>query len=639
SGGEGRARALRAAAYALRFAGIYERAEPRFVEAEEAFAALGLDDDAARTRIGHVEALRYLGRYDEAVALAQRNLAYLRSRGEAFGLDVARQTVNLGLVYWRHGDLEQALGCFEQARAYGEAAGVRELAATASSNIGLVLTHLGRYGQALEACRSAAQQFRELGARERLATVEMNMGLLHVNRGEFGDALQELLASRALCEELGLEAKRAAVDLDLSRTYQALSLVQEAADACGDAIDTFRRLDLPFEQATALLSRGQIAERQGETSRARRDLAEARALYARVGNAVWESVAALAGLRLAVAEAGRHALPGLLEQAAGFAARLGELGAPQHAATGHLLVAEIQNRLGRTTDAHATLRTVIELGRRLGADAVLYQAHLAEGLMLEADAPDDGRAAYTQAVEHLERLRTQARADDLKLAVVGQGESLYERIARLLLGPIMTYCDNCAPQQLQAVNERARDAFHWLERGKSRGLLEDTLAEQQHTPSASPRLRQARERVGELRARLNAAYSSQYATDGPAAPGFSAPAADLERLELELSRATRELQILVRGDGALDVASLIDVERIQAVLDETTCLVEYVVLGDEIACFVLRREHFAVYRTIASRQEVEKALGWFWFHIRKGTYGAQFLRSNQRSLARSVNQA
>ena len=39
----------------------------------------------AMTRIGHVEALRYLGRYDEAIALAQGNLAYLRSRGERSG--------------------------------------------------------------------------------------------------------------------------------------------------------------------------------------------------------------------------------------------------------------------------------------------------------------------------------------------------------------------------------------------------------------------------------------------------------------------------------------------------------------------------------------------------------------------------
>ena len=102
-------------------------------------------------------------------------------------------------------------------------------------------------------------------------------------------------------------------------------------------------------------------------------------------------------------------------------------------------------------------------------------------------------------MEHLERLRARARADDLKLAVVGQGENLYERITRLLLGSATTACETCAPRVHRAASRRAREAFRWLERGKSRGLLEDTLAEQVHTPSPSPRLRQARERIGELR--------------------------------------------------------------------------------------------------------------------------------------------
>src|SRR3954465_11199958 len=79
--GEGHARALRALAYALRVAGLYERPKPRFVEAEDAFVALGRQDDAASARIGHVEALRYLARYDEGIALAQRNLAGPRARG------------------------------------------------------------------------------------------------------------------------------------------------------------------------------------------------------------------------------------------------------------------------------------------------------------------------------------------------------------------------------------------------------------------------------------------------------------------------------------------------------------------------------------------------------------------------------
>jgi CHAT domain-containing protein/tetratricopeptide (TPR) repeat protein len=637
--GEGRARALLAFANALRFAGLHERAEPVFDEAETAFDALGLDDEAALTRIGHVEAFRYLGRYDDAIALANSNLAYLRSRGETFALDAGRQTVNLGLVYWRRGDLEAALACFKEARDTFERGGRPDFVATASMNIGLVLTHLGRFGEALEVSRFAAAGHRAYGARERLATVQMNLGLLHISRGEYGQALEALQESRTLCEDLGLEQKRAAVDVDLTRAYRALALDTEASEICSQAIETLRRLDLPFELANALLVSGQIAERRGETGSARRDLAEARALYARVGNAVWETITALAGLRLAVAEAGRHGLPGLLEEATGYAERLEALGAPEHAAAGHLLVAEIQTRLGLANDAKATLQTALKLGERIGSDVVLYQAHLAEGEILENGAPDDARAAYEQAVEHLERLRTQARADDLKLAVVGQGESLYERIARLLLGPIVTYCDHCAPLHQRAQTGRAKDAFRWLERGKSRGLLEDTLAEQGHTANPSPRLRQARERVGELRARLNAAYASRYALESPGTQRGAAPADDLERLELELSRATRELQILVRGDGAVDISSLVDVDRVQATLDETTCLLEYMVIGDEIACFVVRREHFAVYRTVASREQVEKALSWFWFHIRKGTYGAEFLRANQQTLARPVNQA
>src|SRR5690606_27888986 len=143
------------------------------------------------------------------------NLTYLKTRGTSFGLDVARQQVNLGLVYWRRGDLEQALDCFKEAQGYGEREGIRELAATAATNVGLVLNHLGRYSESLEASRYAAREYRALGAWARLATVEMNLGLLHINRGEYGQALEALLSGRTLCDDLGLEQKRAAVDVDL----------------------------------------------------------------------------------------------------------------------------------------------------------------------------------------------------------------------------------------------------------------------------------------------------------------------------------------------------------------------------------------------------------------------------------------
>jgi tetratricopeptide (TPR) repeat protein len=149
--GEGRARALLAFANALRFAGLHERAEPVFVEAETAFDALGLDDEAALTRIGHVEAFRYLGRYDEAIALANSNLTYLRSRGEAFALDAGRQTVNLGLVYWRRGDLEGALGCFNEARDTFERGGRPDFGAVALPRPALLLGRIVPFFMRLQA--------------------------------------------------------------------------------------------------------------------------------------------------------------------------------------------------------------------------------------------------------------------------------------------------------------------------------------------------------------------------------------------------------------------------------------------------------------------------------------------------------
>jgi hypothetical protein len=458
----------------------------------------------------------------------------------------------------------------------------------------------------------------------------MNLGLLRMSRGEYGQALESLLESRSLSDELGLEPKRAAADLVLARTYQALNLDAEAAETSGQAVETLRRHEhLPFELANALLRNGLIAEWRGDLALARQNLTEARMLFARIGNEAWETMAQLAGLRVTAAEATRPALAPLLVEVASVSKRLGDLGSPDQAAAGYLLQGEIALRLGHHEPALASIHAARDIGEQISADGVLYQAYTAEGILLEADSPDEARAAFARAVEHLERLRAGARADDLKLAVVGQGVNLYERIARLLLGAV----------DAQGVEQRWREAFRWLERGKSRGLLEDALSGPVRSTNVTPRVQRARERVADLRGRLNAAYRIRFSVDAEPVRGAAALADDLEALERDLSHATRELQILLRGDRAVDVSALIDVERVQSALDPGTCLLEYVILDDEIACFVVRHDGFEVRRSIASRQAVEKAASWLWFHIRKGTYGPEFLRSNHATLARSVNQA
>src|SRR5439155_11855802 len=132
---------------------------------------------------------------------------------------------------------------------------------------------------------------------------------------------------------------------------------------------------------------------QADLVAARRDLTEARALYTKVGNPVWETIARLAGLRVAAGEAGRTALGPLLADVGEVARLLAELGAPEHAAAACLLQGEIELRLGQTEAARRSIQAALELGGQSNADVVLYQAHLAEALLLEPGAPDEARAA------------------------------------------------------------------------------------------------------------------------------------------------------------------------------------------------------------------------------------------------------
>ena len=296
-------------------------------------------------------------------------------------------------MLWRRGDLEQALARFEEAGAYGRQENIRELAATASMNVGLILTELGRYGEALRADQYAAQAYRDLGARERLATIQMNLGLLHLSRGEYGQALEALLESRALCDELGLEPKRAAADLVLARTYQALNLDAEAAETSGQAVETLRRHDLPFELANALLRNGLIAEWRGDLTLARQNLTEARTLFAasatRFGRR-WPALPACAWPWPRRPARARRAVgrgcPGV--------ERLGDLGAPDQAAAGDLLQGEIALRLGHLEPARASIQAARDIGQQLERRRRALPGLHGRGILLEADARDEARVAF-----------------------------------------------------------------------------------------------------------------------------------------------------------------------------------------------------------------------------------------------------
>src|SRR4051812_35381100 len=91
---EGEIRALRAKTHAIRFLGQYDRAIAMYEMVEAQFRVIGLDAEAARTEVGHVTALRYKGRYQEAADLAVRTREFFLKHGDQ--LQAAKQAMNLG---------------------------------------------------------------------------------------------------------------------------------------------------------------------------------------------------------------------------------------------------------------------------------------------------------------------------------------------------------------------------------------------------------------------------------------------------------------------------------------------------------------------------------------------------------------
>ena len=160
---------------------------------------------------------------------------------------------------------------------------------------------------------------------------------------------------------------------------------------------------------------------------------------------------------------------------------------------------------------------------------------------------------YQTAIEHLERLRRRARADDLKLSFVADKLDVYERSVGLLLG---------RKNQGRAM----REAFAMAERSKSIGLLEDLLTQAEHGGRAAARLAR---RLRDQRAALQEAYGRQ---DSAGSVGTVDKAAT-SKLELAVADLARDLQLLVRGEVN---TGPVELEQVRRHLVDGIVLLEYV---------------------------------------------------------------
>jgi CHAT domain-containing protein len=619
-----RATALRAAGHIFFLKGDHPPACEHYRLALEIYQRLGMELEAGRTLSGSLQALIYLGRYDEAYTAAQTAYDIFSRHGDR--LRLARLDNNMANILYRQDRFAEALSLYRRAYATFAEIGEPQDVAIALKNMATPEISLNRFHEALETYRAARAYSVEHGMPLVVAESDYNIAYLYYLRGEYARAIELYRATREHCKELGDTYHQGLCDLDQSEMYLELNLVEEGAHLARRALDTFHQLGMGYETAKALTNLAIATNHHGDAPAALELFRRARDLFVSEKNLAWTAITDFYQA-LVYHEQGRLGeARSLCESALRYFAPSPWVG---KAVLCQLLLARIHLNAGRREEARRVCIAALDrLERGLEhaeSPALSYQAYFVLGSIEEALGADEAaHQAYRHAHQRLENLRSHLKAEETKIAFLKDKLAVYEALVRMCLrnGPS---------------GDRREQAFGYIEQAKSRSLADLIAfrgARPAHPGEKHPELaRQA----DTLREELT------WYTRAIQLAGDELKSAHLE----ELRRASRDCeQRLVetmaglRADDPeyanLETARPIDLERIRSVLPDDAILLEYYRLRDTFhACLLSRRGLQIV--PVGAASELRRSLQLLRFQLSKFRLGPGYVETFQQPLRQATN--
>lgn len=376
--------------------------------------------------------LALAGRTQQGLAVLDQ--AVRASRGGPAGQVLMRRAH----VFWDVGRFHEACQDLSRALPYFRRADDTVWEARSLTLRAFVFLGLGLPGRAAADFARAEEMLATSGQELEYAKARHNRGLIALSRGDLPEALTYLDEAGRRYDALG----ETLLELPIDRCWALLAagLAEEAARETDAALSrlapeggiAYRKAELLFAAATAVLA-------AGDPAKARQRAAQARRLFRTQGRAIWE---ARAGLVLAEARyaAGEHALA-LFRYAEQVAARLDASRAGE-AMQGHLLAGRIALSRGKLTEADLHLERAAR-SRRRGPPLPRSVGWLARAL--QADARGNARAtlaACARGLDALEEHQMRLGATELRaygtahggeLATLAQRDALRRGDARRLL--------------------------------------------------------------------------------------------------------------------------------------------------------------------------------------------------------------
>lgn len=629
---------------AYRFLGQHEAALSDYSAAEALYRRTGRPVEAARMDACAVDSLRCLGRLPEALRTAARARRVFRRHGERFRMAVLDEII--GLVHFQQDDYVHALRLLERARPAIAAVGRPVDLAVLNNNAATALTNLDRLREAETLYAAARAYYAEQHTDAALARVDINLGYLAFRQGRYGAAVDLLRGAADVFEGLRNMPLAIRTRLDLSETYLALNLLDEAGGLSQEQFSLAEELGLESERARALFYLSTQRGRIGRFDEALDGLREAERAFAAHGNLLWRTRCADGCAALLLA---RNA-PGDVSEAVRLARRAMRVyskhGLPSRHSSACAMLARAHLQRGRLSLAEEEARFALWLAEGIGVPWLLFECHYTLGRALRARGENErAYVEYREATEALERVRAELQPEELRQSLVSDKTDVHQELVHLCL-------ERGAPDEALRQAERAKSRAFAERLAGSVDVQLDPQVVGTTDANLLERMRQVRDELIWLYSRLGDGNTIGTGLR-PGRPAANAAHSlsqtqrvrrDVAAREAELLRLHRRLQPASRPRAvALGISRPISdtdamLDRLRRRLQPGTKVLEYFAAGDELVAFVFDSRRLVAHR-LGSIQRIAELVDRFRFQVSKFGLGSTYIQEHEGNLLLATQHA
>ena len=586
----------------------YEQAIAKFEE-------LGHRARAARAKLGYTYPLLMTGRFDDAIRVGEEADAWFVESGDQ--TRHARLQMNLGNVYHRQDDHAIAHKYYSEAEALFRKLGDRHALAQVYLNLGNVLSSMGCLEESDQMYQRSADLCSQLGLTDLLVQANYNRAYLYFLRGRYSQALQMFGELRTLFSEHSSQRHLALCDLDEAEVYLQLNSPVSAASLSKRAADKFLTLSMRYEHAKALAFLGLALCKSHQFGEALDVFRSSRSIFQHEGNSYWEAI-----LNLYIAEImfslGRISESRSLAQKA--IKHFERLDTPSLKAICLVLLGRLALEMGHIDRAQAYADEIVTLTQERNIPLLLFPCYtLCAQVAERAGRLSQAREFYGLAAQELETHRTQIHHDELRATFFQSKQQIYEALVQLHLH--------------EAGEAVISTAFNWIERSKSRSLL-DLLGNELRS-GGWQKDQGLLDRINRLREELNS-YYLRTRPEASAAPAFTSGTFADEK-DMELARGLKDLAQLDPEYASLQNVSIVSLENLQSTLDADTTVVEYFVARDEVIGLVITASKATFVRRICPVGRVRYLLERIQGQIQKFELTPENARAHEEELKRVLD--